>query len=334
MVQQEAEVGRPSRQLPDPLVHPCLAHSGESSEHSEILHFRQKVPGQAFTTNQRRWLGVSVGMSSVSGGTPGRREHLFRGRRVKVRDLIDADLLKPGAVLVYDRPQVGDTFQVTVTETGQLQLPDGRETRSPSGAVRQLCAKIEDGWYSWRVADTGELLHALRQRLLEQAVREGPEDGHSDLEARQDEFLKSAKQAAESGAPLRRSVRELIGIWGARVRDFEVNERVDADLGNQGMTTEPDFRAVTLEDPVAIVLTTQAAADEAPASLMGPAPPTTSRQLTLAVGDDEGAWDHGLTIGNLPSASRKVWCCRARQASSCRRIHSPVSSDAGSSSHR
>ena len=36
-------------------------------------------------------------MSSVSGETPGRREHLFRGRRVKVRDLIDANLLKTGS---------------------------------------------------------------------------------------------------------------------------------------------------------------------------------------------------------------------------------------------
>ena len=104
------------------------------------------------------------------------------------------------------------------------------------------------------------------------------------------------------------SVRELIGIWGARGRDFEVNERVDADLGNQGMTTEPDFRAVTLDDTVAIVLTTQTATDEAPASPIedSSALQATPTQLNLAVSDDEGAWDHGLTIGNLPSASRKV----------------------------
>jgi Restriction Enzyme Adenine Methylase Associated len=159
-------------------------------------------------------------MSSVSGETPGRREHLFRGRRVKVRDLIDADLLKPGAALVYDRPQVGETFQVTVTKTGRLQLSDGRETGSLSGAVLQLSGKSVDGWYAWRTADTGELLHGLRQQLLEQAVREVPGEEHSDLEARQDEFLHSAKKAAESGSPLRISVRELIGIWGARVRDF------------------------------------------------------------------------------------------------------------------
>lgn len=247
-------------------------------------------------------------MSSVSGETPGRREHLFRGRRVKVRDLIDANLLKPGTVLVYDRPQAGETFQVTVTETGRLQLPDGRETGSLSGAVWQLSGKRVDGWYAWRTADTDELLHSLRRQLLEQAVREAPDGEHPDLEARQDEFLHSAKEAAESGSPLRTSVRELIGIWGARVRDFGVNERVDADLGNQGMTTEPDFRAVTLDDTVAIVQTTQTATDEAPASSMenSSAPPATPTQLNLAVSDDEGAWDHGLTIGNLPSASRKV----------------------------
>lgn len=80
-------------------------------------------------------------MSSVIGDTSGRREHLFRGRRVKVRDLINARLLEPGVVLVYDRPQLGETFQVSVTETGRLRLPDGRETGSLSGAVRQLTGK-------------------------------------------------------------------------------------------------------------------------------------------------------------------------------------------------
>jgi CBS domain-containing protein len=104
------------------------------------------------------------------------------------------------------------------------------------------------------------------------------------------------------------SVRELIGIWGARGRDFEVKERVDADLANNGMTTEPDFRAVALDDTVAIVLTAQTTAAGVPAPPVedSSGPPATSGQLNLAVGDDEGAWDHGLTIGNLPSASKKV----------------------------
>jgi hypothetical protein len=53
------------------------------------------------------------------------------------------------------------------------------------------------------------------------------------------------------------------------MRDFGVNEQVDAHLGNHGMTTEPDFRTVTLDDTVAIVLTTQRANDEAPTSPVG-----------------------------------------------------------------
>jgi hypothetical protein len=48
-------------------------------------------------------------------------------------------------------------------------------------------------------------------RSIEKTV---PDGGHPDLEARQDEFLQSAKKAAESGSPSRISVRELIGIWG------------------------------------------------------------------------------------------------------------------------
>jgi predicted transcriptional regulator len=240
--------------------------------------------------------------------TQGRQEHLFRGRRVRIRDLVDASLLEPGAALVYERPQVGETLEVTVTETGQLQLPDGRVTRSLSGAIRELCGKSVDGWQAWRTATDNELLHSLRLRLLREAVREVSDEGNQDLEAGQDEFLSSAKAAAESGSPHRMTVRELIGIWGARGRGFEVNERVDADLGNNGMTTTPDFRAVTLDDTVAIVLTTQVTAGEAALTATGEmaVDATVSAPAEVTENDDESAWDHGLTIGNLPSASRKV----------------------------
>jgi Restriction Enzyme Adenine Methylase Associated len=89
-------------------------------------------------------------MSSDSDENPRRREHLFRGRRVRVRDLVDASLLEPGGVLIFDQPRTGETLQVTVTETGRLELPDGREIGSLSGAIRQLTGKIVDGWYAWR----------------------------------------------------------------------------------------------------------------------------------------------------------------------------------------
>jgi hypothetical protein len=203
-------------------------------------------------------------VSSAGSETQGRRQHLFRGRRVRIRDLVDAGLLEPAALLVYDRPQVGEKLEVTVTETGQLLLPDGREITSPSGAIKQLCGKSVDGWHAWRTADGDQSLHSLRLRLIQEAVREVPGEGDPDLEARQDEFLSSAKTAAESASPQRLTVRELIDIWGASGRSFEVNERVDADLGNNGMSTRPDFRAVTLDDIVAIVLTAQVSDDEGP----------------------------------------------------------------------
>jgi CBS domain-containing protein len=247
-------------------------------------------------------------MSGADDGSAGRQEHLFRGRRVRIRDLVDARLLEPGAVLVYDRPQAGENLTVTVTETGRLQLPDGREIRSPSGAIKELCGRSVDGWHAWRTSGDGQLLHSLRLRLIQEAVREIPDASEERIEARQDEFLSSAKAAAEVGSPHRLTVRELIGIWGARGRGFEINERVDADLGNNGMATTPDFRAVTLDDTVAIVLTTQVITGEA--ELAGTAGisanPTVLALAEVSRNDDESAWDYGLTVGNLSSASRRV----------------------------
>jgi len=241
--------------------------------------------------------------------TPGRRKHLFRGRRVMIRDLIDAGLLKAGATLVWDLPQVGESFQVTVTDTGQLQLPDGGQAGSPSRAIKDLTGKSVDGWYAWRTADKGKSIDDLRQQLLQQVVRDGSNAGTAELEARQDEFLDSALRAAESGSPRQVTVRELVGIWGARVRDFGVNERVDADLNNRGLTTRPDFRAVTLDDTVSVILTMQMPGDgpppvaaDKPSEALEVVPP----QVTITDDDDEVAWDHGLTIGNLPSASKTV----------------------------
>lgn len=247
-------------------------------------------------------------MSVDNDEVQGRRQHLFRGRRVMVRDLVDAGLLEAGTILVWDLPQLGESFQVTVTETGQLQLPDGGQAGSPSRAIRDLTGKSVDGWYAWRTADKGKSIDDLRQELLQHVVQDGSNADVAQLEARQDEFLASALKAAEAGSPRQVTVRELLGIWGARVRDFGVNERVDADLSNRGLTTRPDFRAVTLDDTVSVILTTQIPSDEPPitvadtksAALEGVA------QITITADDDEVAWDHGLTIGNLPSASKPV----------------------------
>ncbi len=104
------------------------------------------------------------------------------------------------------------------------------------------------------------------------------------------------------------TVRELISVWGARGRDFGVNEQVDADLNNRGLTTVPDFRAVTLDNTVTIVRTTQTADDaaHAPVEVQASAILTATPNISVTAEDEETAWDHGLTIGNLPSASKAV----------------------------
>jgi CBS domain-containing protein len=238
----------------------------------------------------------------------GRRKHLFRGRRVMIRDLVDAGLLEAGTILVWDLPQLGRSFTVTVTEIGQLQLPDGGQAASPSRAIRDLTGKSVDGWYAWRTADKGKSIDDLRQELLQQVVQDGSNADTAQLEARQDEFLDSALKAAESGSPRQVTVRELIGMWGARARDFGINERVDADLNNRGLTTRPDFRAVTLDDAVSVILTMQMLSDEPPTIIADTQSVAleVAPQVTITVDDDEVAWDHGLTIGNLPSASKTV----------------------------
>jgi predicted transcriptional regulator len=74
------------------------------------------------------------------------------------------------------------------------------------------------------------------------------------------------------------------------------------------MTTSPDFRAVTLEDTVAVVLTTQVTQGQVTLVATGTmfVDATVSAPAEVADSDGEGGWDHGLTVGNLSSASRKV----------------------------
>ena len=72
------------------------------------------------------------------------------------------------------------------------------------------------------------------------------------------------------------------------------------------MTTEPDFRAVTLDDTVAIVLTTERATDEAPTSPVEDAMDLEATPPQIIAAVSVRSWDHGLAIGNLPSASKKV----------------------------
>ena len=93
----------------------------------------------------------------------------IEGRRIRMADLLDAELLHPGAALVWDRPRLGDRYDAVVTENGSIELPDGRAFSSPSRAAMEAAGiPSYDGWYAWRIGSTdGPSLQDLRVRLVE-----------------------------------------------------------------------------------------------------------------------------------------------------------------------
>ncbi len=94
---------------------------------------------------------------------------LLSGRRVRVTDLMDADLLAPGQELVWDRPRLGQTYRAQVTDNGAIELEDGRVYSSVSKAACEAAdIAAYDGWYAWG-AD-GVSLHDLRKQLIDASV--------------------------------------------------------------------------------------------------------------------------------------------------------------------
>ena len=78
-----------------------------------------------------------------------RASYLLDGRRVAVRDLLDAGLLEGGAKLTFSRPKVGETYSAVVEESGDL-LVDDRAYKTPSAAARAAIGTgAFDGWTAW-----------------------------------------------------------------------------------------------------------------------------------------------------------------------------------------
>jgi hypothetical protein len=91
-------------------------------------------------------------------------------QKVTIGDLIEADLLRPGDELVWDRPRMGEHYKAWVTDGGALRLESGHIKGSPSGAA-MAAAKVPayDGWIAWRVPRLdGRLLADLRLEFQEQ----------------------------------------------------------------------------------------------------------------------------------------------------------------------
>jgi hypothetical protein len=119
------------------------------------------------------------------------------GRRITVADLIEADPLKPGEHLVWDRPRLGVSYGATVTSNAVIELDDGGTFATPSRAAKHAAnIPAYDGWYAWKVERPGGmvLLYDLTQASSHQASA-------ACLVAAPDDSRGSGSTGAARGAP-------------------------------------------------------------------------------------------------------------------------------------
>lgn len=241
----------------------------------------------------------------------GRASYLLDGRRVMVRDLLEAGLVTVGEELTFTRPRAGETHTAVVEESGSL-LVDGRRHVTSSAAARVAAGTGQiDGWTAW-VTKEGATLHALRAQLLDAVARETsaePAEVDEDAVAPSEsplsrhEFLKRARDDADNGKPHVITVRDLLRHWGGRARGSRISWRIEVDLGNRGLTTSPDFLSVTLDDDVSLVI-----AEQEPATVENGGTGTDSIDVVVFPAKVVERGKIGLTLGNLMAASRTlVW---------------------------
>ncbi len=104
------------------------------------------------------------------------------GRRVAVRDLVDAGLIEANEPVEFIRPRLGERYEAVVLDDGTFTLPDGTIHQSPSGAAMQAAdLPSYDGWHAWRVPRLGgTTLDVLRRRYVDQAEAGAGDDGDPD----------------------------------------------------------------------------------------------------------------------------------------------------------
>lgn len=98
----------------------------------------------------------------------GHNQFLMNGQRITVSDLLEAHFLASGDALVWDRPRLGQHHEARVTDTGELELSDGRLCATPSRAAKDAASiPAYDGWHAWRAPTRGgKSLADLRRALI------------------------------------------------------------------------------------------------------------------------------------------------------------------------
>lgn len=235
-----------------------------------------------------------------------RASYLLDGRRVVVRDLLEAGWVRVGEELTFARPRAGETYSAIIEGSGSLVV-GGRAHATPSAAARAATGTGQiDGWTTW-TNSAGLTLHALRVQLLD-AVAAAPttepvDDDEHQLESPlpRHEFLKQARQAAERGQPETITVRDLVRHWGARTRGSRISRRIEADLDNHGLTTAPHFLSVTIDDDVML-----AAVQPEPVEVSDHVTISDSVTVTITPAEPVQRREIGITLGNLISSWRTL----------------------------
>lgn len=94
-----------------------------------------------------------------------------RARRLRTSEILQAGLLVSGETLVWDRPQLGERYTVTITPEGGYKLPNGEVVENPSAAARLVAGQTTmSGLRVWRREADGRLLadiwETYRRRLV------------------------------------------------------------------------------------------------------------------------------------------------------------------------
>lgn len=75
-----------------------------------------------------------------------RASYLLDGRRVVVRDLLEAGWVRVGEELTFARPRAGETYSAIIEGSGSLVV-GGRAHATPSAAARAATGTGQiDGW--------------------------------------------------------------------------------------------------------------------------------------------------------------------------------------------
>ena len=86
------------------------------------------------------------------------------GRRIRIADLLDADLLVPGEKIRLDDPRSGLRYHAEITENGAIRLPGGGGVWSDPSKAAMLAANMNkvNGWRAWKLERTGQSLADVR----------------------------------------------------------------------------------------------------------------------------------------------------------------------------